>query len=111
MIHKLSDDCLFVGLVEYSKISELLQSIQELVREEPHINVIVDLSRVPLLTSIHLSCLLQLRDMLVQNGKKLILCNVPFQIKCEFTVCDLREVFEFAEDKFSAVETLQISKG
>ena len=66
---------------------------------------ILEFSNVEMLTSSHISNLMILNNLL--EGRKLILCNVPFQVKCVFTVCGLREVFNFADDKSAAMAFLQ----
>lgn len=107
MLNILSDECLFVSLTEHKTLTEVLQSVREIVRKDPQYNVIIDFTKVIILTSRHLSELMMLRNVLDQNGQRLIFCNVPFQIMCEFRVAGLRRVFEFTEDKFSALEVLQ----
>lgn len=106
MLSELSDNCYFVGLGDYSTLGKELQQINEDLAGNPDRNVIIDFSRVNMLTSSNISNLMILNDMLQKKGYRLILCNVSFQIKCEFTVCGLRDVFKFAGDKFEAMESL-----
>jgi len=107
MLNILSDECLFVSLAEHKTLTKVLQSTREIVHKNQQYNLIIDFTKVIILTSRHLSELMMLRNILDQNGQRLILCNVPFQIMCEFRVAGLRKVFEFAEDKFTALETLR----
>lgn len=106
MIHELSDECLFVGLTSYETLGKELRTINETVRKNPDRDVIVDFSTVHMLTSANLSNLMILHHLLEENGRMLVLCNVSFEIKCEFTVCGLRDVFHFADDKFEAMAAL-----
>ena len=106
MIQKLSDGCLFIGLSDFEVLGKELQHVNETLQENPGQHVILDFSRVRMLTSPNLSNLMILRNLLEENGQTLILCNVSFQIKCVFTACGLREIFHFAEDKHSAMEML-----
>ena len=106
MIHELSDDCLFVGLTDYATLGKELRHINDVLESNPDHNVIMDFSKVQMLTSSNLSNLMILHNLLQNSGHQLILCNVSFQVKCEFTVCGLREVFHFAEDKFQAMAQL-----
>jgi anti-anti-sigma regulatory factor len=107
MIHELSDECLFVGLTDYETLGPELRHTNEMLEENPKRNVIMDFSKIQMLTSSNLSNLMILNNMLTENGYRLILCNVSFQIKCEFTVCGLRDVFYFADDKFEAMARLR----
>jgi anti-anti-sigma regulatory factor len=106
MIHELSDDCLFVGLTDYETLGGELQHINEVIEANPNRHVIIDFSKVQMLTSSHMSNLMILRDILEENGYRLILCSVSFQIKCEFTACGLKDVFVFVDDKFTAMAAL-----
>ena len=107
MIYELSDDCVFVILTDYTSMGKELQIINDTLQDSPDRNVIIDFSKVQMLTSSHLSNLMILRDLLERNGHKLILCNVSFQIKCEFTVSGLRDIFDFADDKYAAMAVLE----
>ncbi len=107
MIHELSDDCVFVILTDYTSMGKELQIINDTLQDSPDRNVIIDFSKVQMLTSSHLSNLMILRDLLERNGRKLLLCHVSFQIKCEFTVSGLRDVFDFADDKYAAMAVLE----
>jgi len=109
MLSVISEECLFVVLSQQRTITEVLQSAIETVRADANYNVIIDLSKVMILTSRHLSGLMILRNALDNNGKRLILCNMPFQIKCELRVAGLLKSFEVSRDKFSAIDALQIS--
>ena len=107
MIHELSDECLFVGLTGCEALSKELKHVNETLEKNPRHHVIMDLSKIPMLTSSHLSNLMLLHNLLEQNGYKLVLCHVSFQVKCEFTVCGLRDIFHFADDKYQALDMLE----
>jgi len=106
MIHELSDECLFVGLTGCEVLSKELQHVNEMLEENPRRHTIIDFSRIRMLTSSHISNLMLLHNLLEQNGYKLVLCHVLFQVKCEFTVCGLRDTFHFADDKYEAMDKL-----
>ncbi|MFA5423546.1 MAG: STAS domain-containing protein [Phycisphaerae bacterium] len=106
MIHELSDECLYVGLTDHQAFAKEFQQVNEAVEKNPKRHVIMDFSNVQMLTSSNLSNLLILHNLLGENGYMLIICNVSFQIKCEFTACGLRDIFNFADDKHAAMEKL-----
>ena len=106
MIRELSDDCLFVLPNDFNSLSMELRCVNETVTGEQDRDVILDLSLVEMLTSSHLSNLLILKELLEKNGRRLVLCNVNFQTKCEFTACGLRDAFRFADDKPAALAIL-----
>ena len=107
-IQKISDDIIFVELPSAgSKIAEELKHVNEMLSGECVYDVIVDFFRVELLNSWNISNLLVLRSLLGKAKRQLILCNVRVVTKCIFTVAGLRKVFVFANDKNTALETLQ----
>jgi anti-anti-sigma regulatory factor len=106
MIHELSDECLFVGLTDYTTLSKELRQVNEVIENNPRRHVIMDFSKIHMLMSPHLSNLLILQKLLEENGRVLVLCNVSFEIKCEFTACGLRDIFNFADDKYAAMEKI-----
>ena len=69
-------------------------------------NIIIDFSLVELITSVSISNLLILNDMLNRKNKRLILTNVAFITKCVFTVTGVEDIFEFCENKEQAISLL-----
>ncbi len=106
MIHELSDECLFVGLTDYATLSKEMQHVNEVLEKNPRRHVIMDFSQIHMLMSAHLSNLMILHNLLEENGHMLVLCHVSFEIKCEFTACGLRDIFNFSDDKYKAMEKL-----
>jgi anti-anti-sigma factor len=80
------------------QIAEDLRAVNEIIGENPDCNVIIDFSSVEAITSSSLSNLIILRGLLVERGRRLILCNVSFITKCVFNVAGLEDVFEFVQD-------------
>ena len=74
-------------------------------------DVVIDFSIVEVLSSSSLSNLLILRGMLEERGRSLVLCNVSVITKCIFRVAGLDEVFDFADDKPTAVAAVHATAG
>jgi len=103
-IQDFSEDVLFVDLpAKEPQISKELESLNEIVADKGDCDVIVDFFRVEIITSSSLSNLLILHNLLHEHGRQLILCNVAIVTKYIFTVAGLDEVFEFVDDRFTAV--------
>jgi len=85
------------------QIAEDLKAVNETIGDNPDCDIIIDFSMVEVITSSSLSNLLILRNLLIEHGRRLILCNVSVLTKCVFRVAGLDEVFEFADDKPTAV--------
>jgi anti-anti-sigma factor len=107
-IQNWSDDVILVDLPTEPEMGEELASVTALVRDRGDCEVVIDFSEVDIVTSSSLSKMLKLRKLLADCGHKLIFCNVAPATKGVFTVTGLDGVFEFADDKFVALASLQI---
>ena len=89
------------------QIADELKTVNSAVTGSPDSDVIIDFSRVEIITSSSISNLLILHNLLSERGHRLVLCNVAVVTKCIFTVAGLDTVFEFAENKPSAVAAIR----
>jgi anti-anti-sigma factor len=107
-IHRWSQDVILVDLPgDLDKHSEL-QTVIEILRDEGVCDVVVDFSGVDVVGGTCLAGLLELRKLLRDSGHKLILCSVAPATKGVFTVARLDNLFEFAEDRFTALASPQL---
>jgi len=104
-IHNLSDDIAFLFLHEM-RLHEELETLNEIVSEEADFDLILSFFLVEILTSPNISSLITLRSLLLERGRRLILCNVTLPTKGIFIAAGLREVFNFANDRAAAIEAL-----
>ncbi len=106
-IQHLSEDVLFVTLPKQPHTSHELESINEIACNSSGCDVVVDFSRVRILTSASICSLMILKEL--QNGleRHLVLCSVPSEVRNIFTVTGLEGLFEFANDKFGALESMR----
>jgi len=86
-----------------AEIAAELRKLNETLSENPTRDVIIDFSKVEIITSASLSNLLILRNLLAEHNHSLILSNVSVMTKCIFTVAGLDKVFDFAADKTDAL--------
>jgi anti-anti-sigma factor len=103
-----SDDIILVNLPWRLQEHDELQRVVEIVREQCDSNVVVDFSRVGVAGCATLSRLLQLRQLLQDHGRKLVLCGVAPATRGIFAVARLDEAFDFVKDKFAALAHLGI---
>jgi anti-anti-sigma factor len=107
-IQNFSDDVLFVDLPSKEPyISNELKNLNEVIVTRSDCDVVVDFFRVELITSSSISNLMILRKLLQDHGRQLILCNVAVMTKYIFTVAGLDKVFDFVDDRFSALATME----
>ena len=102
-----SDDIILVDLPREPRMRSELKTLVEIVRDRGDCDVVVDFSSVDIMTSTSISGLLRLRKLLADCGHRLIFCAVPPATRGVFTVVGLDEVFEFADDKYASLATLQ----
>jgi anti-anti-sigma factor len=102
-----SDDIILVDLPREPRMRSELKTLIEIVRDRGDCDVVVDFSSVDIMTSTSIAGLLRLRKLLGDCSHRLIFCNVPAATRGVFSVVGLDEVFEFAEDKFAALASLQ----
>jgi len=105
-IHNLSDDITFVSLHEM-RLHEELDTLNKIVSEEADFDLILNFSQVEILTSPNISCLIILRNLLLERGRRLILCNVTLPTKGIFLAAGLRKLFNFADDRAAAIVALR----
>lgn len=107
-IQNWSEDIILVDLPQEPEIGEELKTITEMVRDRGDCDVVIDFSRVDIVTSSSLSKLLKLRKLLTDCGHRLIFCSVAPATKGIFTVTGLDGIFDIADDKFVALASLQM---
>lgn len=106
-IQNLSENAVLVTLPEEPHVSGELITVNEIVSNKSDCDVVIDFSRVEILTSSSICNLMILHKLLHEGGRRLIFCNVAFPTRCIFRVVGLDEVFEVVDDKFAALESLQ----
>jgi anti-anti-sigma factor len=107
-IQNWSEDIILVDLPSEPEMGEELKTITEMVRDRGDCEVVVDFSRVDIITSSSLSKLLRLRKLVGDCGHRLVFCSVAPATKGIFTVTGLDGVFEIVDDKFIALASLQM---
>jgi len=107
-IQNWSEDIILVDLPAEPEMGEELKTITEMVRNRGDCEVVVDFSKVDIITSSSLSKLLRLRKLVGDCGHRLVFCSVAPATKGIFTVTGLDGVFEIVDDKFIALASLQM---
>jgi anti-anti-sigma factor len=106
-----SDDIILVDLPREPRMRSELKTLVEIVRDRGDCDVVMDFSGADIMTSTSISGLLRLRKLLSDCGHRLIFCNVPAATRSVFSVVGLDEVFDFADDKFTALAAIQSPSG
>ena len=85
-----------------------MQTVVEMVQERDAGSVVVDFSCVDVAGGRTITRLLELRRLLQDRGRKLILCGLAPATRGIFAIARLDDVFDFVKDKFAALAHLQI---
>ena len=107
-IQNWSEDIVLVDLPAEPQVGDEIKAVTAMVRDRGNCEVVIDFSSVDIITSSSLSALLRLRKLLSDCGHKLVFCNVAPATKNIFMLTGIDEIFEFADDKFVALASLQL---
>lgn len=107
-IHRWSEDVILVDLPRELEKHNELQTVIGMVRDRGDCDVVIDFSHVDVVGGACLAGLLEVRRLLSDCGHKLTLCSVTPATKGIFIITRLDDLFEFAEDRFAALSSLQM---
>jgi len=108
-IQNWSEDVIVVDLSPEPGIADELRDVLDGVRELANCDVVIDFVEVDIITSSSLSALLRLCKLLGDMNQSLILCSVAPATKKIFITTGIEDIFEFADDKFTALASLQLA--
>jgi len=103
-----SENVILVNLASEPDLGEELLNVIEMVSGREDQDVVVDFADVDIVTSSSIAKLLKLRKALASHGRRLVLSSVSPKTKNIFVVTGLDNVFEFVDDSFCALASLQV---
>lgn len=107
-IQNWSENVILVNLAKEPDMGEELQTVIDLVTEDTTQDVVVDFADVDIITSSSIAKLLKLRKVQFDNNQSLVFCSVTPKTRSIFEVTGLDSVFEFMDDQFIALASLQL---
>ena len=107
-IQNWSESVILVNLAKEPDMGEELQTVIDMINEDAELNVVVDFADVDIVTSSSIAKLLKLRKNLADNGRKLVFSSVIPKTRSIFNITGLDSVFEFVDDQFIALASLQL---
>ena len=106
-IQDLTENILLLEASPEPSLNEDLANVMDMVRERGDCcDVVIDFSRVDIVTSSSLSKMLKLRKILMDCNHSLLLCSVARATKGIFSVTALDSVFTMAADRSSALHEI-----
>jgi anti-anti-sigma factor len=105
----LEPDVLYVFLPPEPMLQPELTLLRTHLGETGDTHLILDLSRVEIITSPSIGNLLLLQRQQAQRGRRLVLCGACLATKCIFQVAGLDAMLDFADDKSEALTAVRRS--
>ena len=106
-IQNWSDEIILVSLPHEPRLCREIGAVNDILSTQGPRDVVVDFSSVDIFTSASISNLLILHKLTLEAGRRLVLVSVGITAKCIFRIAGLNEVFEFADDRFAALDSIQ----
>jgi anti-anti-sigma regulatory factor len=106
-IQNFSEDVLLIILPKQPQHGYEIEIINKLLSDSVDFDVLVDFSKVEILTSGSICGLILLDKLLKRSGHKLAFFNIPSAIKQIFVRTGLHAVFDLADDEFDAIQHIQ----
>ena len=106
-----SNGIILVELPDGPGLSRVLDSVIKHIHSRKDYDVVIDFSRVTIITSRSIAPLLRLRELLHSCGKRLLLCGLSCSTRDTFSITALDGVFEMADDRDNALAALQAQSG
>ena len=107
-IQNWSENVVLVNLAKEPDMGEELQTVIDVVSENISQEVVVDFADTDIITSSSIAKLLKLRKVLHDNNQTLVLSSVRPKTRSIFDVTGLDNVFDFMDDSFIALASLQL---
>jgi len=109
-IQNFSEDVILITLPEQPQPGDEIDIVNKLLSDSVDFDVMVDFSKVEMLTSGSICGLMILSKLLQGAGRKLVLFNLPSAIQQIFVRTGLISVFDLADDELDAQQRIQNKK-
>ena len=109
-VQTFSEDILLITLPEQPQHGDEIEIVNKLLSDSVDFDVMVNFSKVEMLTSESICGLMILSKLLQGAGRKLVLYNLPPAIKQIFERTGLITIFDLADDEFEAQQRIQDKK-
>jgi len=106
-IENFSKDVLLITLPEQPQHGDEIDIVNKLLSDSVDFDVLVDFSKVEMLTSGSICGLMILSKLLQGAGRKLVLYNLPSAIQQIFVRTGLVTVFDLADDELDAQQRIK----
>ncbi|MGE5293967.1 MAG: hypothetical protein ACM3VT_04000 [Solirubrobacterales bacterium] len=105
-IRKLEPDVLYVSLPDEPQLRPELALVRHHLAEIQDKDLVVDFSRVEIITSASIGDLMLLHRLVTVGGGRVALCGMRLVTKCILRTVGVDVCFDFAEDSVKALKAL-----
>ncbi len=103
-----SDNVILVNLAKQPETADELIDVAELACTRGNCDVVIDCSKVEVMTALSRSKLISLRKSLACLGHRLVLCNPSENAREMINSSGLADTLRFADDKCAALTCVQL---
>lgn len=103
-----SENVILVTLEPEPQLCDELRMVSQRLREKCEHSVVIDFSSVEIVSSSSLAQLLRLQKILKDVNQEMVLCGLSRRTMGIFKVTGLEDMFEFVEDTFVGLASLQM---
>ncbi len=107
-IQNWSEGVTLINLAKEPQMGEELQTAIDLAAKDNCRDFVLDFTNTEIITSSSIAKMLKLRKVLVECDRRLIFCCVSTQTMNLFKIVALDTVFEFVENQFVALASIQM---
>ena len=106
-VRLLESDVLFAFLPPEPQTQPELRLLWKHLSEREPLHLVIDMSRVEIITSPSIGTLLLFRRLQSERGVRLLLCEARLATKCILRVVGLDSIFDYAKDKSDALKVVR----
>jgi anti-anti-sigma regulatory factor len=103
MLEQWSEEIILVTLEAEPDMAKDILALQQKLEDNEQQDVVIDFSRVDIITGGNLTQLLKTKKRIADCGKRLVLCNIAPTTKGIFTVMGYDDIFDVMKDKSVAL--------
>jgi anti-anti-sigma factor len=108
-LEKWSENTVVVHLADDPQFTDDVEGVEQCLTAQGRCDAVLDFGSVRFINSSNIARLLRLRNQMVQQDNRLVLCNVSTQVWSSFLITGLDKVFTFSDNVPTALATLQIA--
>ncbi len=108
-LQKWSENILVAELQNEPQFSDDLNALFDMIEAEGKVDVLLNFAEVTYVNSSNIAKMLKLRKIVLNNGRRLLICGANAHVWGVFLVTGLDKMFTFADDITTGLADLQLT--